>query len=163
MSDLQPFIGPLIALFGTVVVAGTGLYQWKKQNGNPNRAAVAEARRTAAETLWAKLEELNLELRSKVEDRRADLRMLTTELNATFLKNSLYLDDTTQRLANDYLEALGALAKQIEHSDADARDEWSATVIPDAAMAHGQLLAALTKLEDSRDKVKRALLRDAGA
>ncbi len=163
MSDAQPWIGPLIALLGTVVVAGAGLYQWKKQNGNPNRGAIAEARRQAAETLWAKLEELNLELRCKTEDRRADLRMLTTELNATFLKNSFYLDDATQRLANDYLEALGALAKQIGQSDADSREAWSATGIPDAAMAHGQLLAALTKLEDSREKVKRALLRTAGA
>ncbi len=164
MSDTQPWIAPAFALLGTIVVAGAGLYQWKKQNGNPNRGAIAEARRKAAEALWAKLEELNLELRRPAEEGRTDLGLLTTELNATFLQNSFYLDDDAQRLANDYLQSLAGLAAKMDDSQAEAREAWGDTVIvPDTALAHGDLLAALAKLEDRRGKVKRALLRAAGA
>ena len=164
MPDLQPYIAPVFALLGTVTAAGLGLYQWRRQHGNPNRGAIAEARRKAAEAIWAKLEELNLELRSTGETRRTDRRLLAADLNATFLRNSFYLDGDTQRLANDYLESLVALARQMDGADDRTREEWSATIVdPEPGMAHGELLAALTKLAARPEKVQRALLRAAGS
>ena len=163
MSDLQPYIAPVFALLGTVTVAGLGMYQWRRQHGNPNRGAIAEARRKAAEAIWAKLEELNLELRSTGDARRTDRRMLAADLNATFVRNSFYLDGDTQRLANDYLDSLVALARQMDGADDRTREEWSATIVdPEPGLAQGELQAALATLADRREKVRRALLRAAG-
>ena len=161
---MQSVVGPLIALLGTLVVAALGFYQWRRQNGNPNRGGVAEARRKAAEAIWAKLEELNLELRSPAKDRRADLQALARDLNTVFLQNSLYLDDDTQRLANDYLASLVALARQMDDAEGEAREEWGDTVIgPASALAPEALKSALALLADGRKRVKRALLDAAGA
>ena len=164
MSELQPYVGPLIALAGTLAGAAVGFYQWRRQNGNPNRAAVADARRKAAEAIWGKLEELNLELRSPAADRRTDLRLLAADLNATFLRNSLYLDQDTQRLANDYLASLVDLARRMDGTDDErTRAQWSDTVAtPEPGLAQGELLAALTTLAGRRERVQQALLHAAG-
>ena len=103
-------------------------------------------------------------MRSTGEARRTDRRLLAADLNATFLRNSFYLDGDTQRLANDYLESLVALARQMDGADDRTREEWSATIVdPEPGMAHGELLAALTKLAARPEKVQRALLRAAGS
>ena len=73
------------------------------------------------------------------------------------------LDGGTQRLANDHLESLVALARQVDGADDRALEEWSRPLIdPEPAMAHGELLDASTKLADRRETVQRALLRAAG-
>jgi hypothetical protein len=40
-TALTPLIGPALGFAGTCLVVGFGYYQWRKQNGNPNRASDA--------------------------------------------------------------------------------------------------------------------------
>ena len=128
MADLQTLLAPLLALGGTVAVAGIGFYQWRKQHSKPNRSAVAESRRKAAEVIWAQLEEINLKLRPFGEDRREiDIRSELRLLNELFLRNSLYLDDSLQLSINTYVKHLHKVSEKIEQYQ-EYYAEWAASM-----------------------------------
>jgi hypothetical protein len=163
VDAFTPYVGPLLGLLGTVLVASIGLYQWRKQQSNPNRAAVADARRKAAETLWSKLEEINIVLREEHATSKETLRALQKEANSTFLKNSLYLDDTTQQLVKSYVESLSRVASMIQDQGSAAAEEWENTNIMPAVSASPKLAAALGDAASRRELVKNALLKSTGA
>jgi len=160
MNSLQPYIGPLLALIGTIAVVGFGFYQWRNQQQNLNRSAVSEARRKACEAIWGKLEEVNLRLRSSGEADIAKLPLLLREVNSVFLSNSLYLDDAQQACVNEYAAAIHSFAELIGASDEDAKDEWSATMAP--RIDSDELIPAYERMSALRATVKGQLLHAAG-
>jgi hypothetical protein len=121
---------PVIALGGTLIVALLGFYQWKKQYSNANRAANAAGRREAYESLWQKLEEINLDLR---EQRGGNPKLFErlSEINRFFLAHSLYFEDRDQTLINDYIAAMHALREKIYTSGSEeAVSVFRATMDP---------------------------------
>jgi hypothetical protein len=162
MNALAPYIGPFLALLGTLIVAAIGFYQWRRTATNQSRSAVAEARRKAAEALWSKLEEANIALRSGQSLNEASLRALHNEVNSTFLKNSLYLTEETHRLVSAYLNSLIRVSSMLRGSNSLAAEEWTNTTWP-VAQQPGVLAEALAEAERQRSAVKRVLLELTGA
>ena len=157
--DLQSLIAPLIALTGTLVVATLGFHQWKKQNGDPNRGAKADAKRKAVETIWLQLEDINLRLRPFGEDsRKIDIGSELRQLNELFLRNSLYLDDALQSPLNEYVKQLHRAAKLIDKYQENT-SEWASTAInPRSRVAkYKEVNEQLDLLEALRAKIKKSL------
>lgn len=162
MNSLSTFAAPLLALLGTLVVAGLGFYQWRRQAAHQSRGAVAEARRKAAESLWAKLEEVNLAVRESGPANVARLQALEREVNALFLQNSLYLEDATQKVVSGYVRALLRACALLAETGGEAAQEWANTSI-EAAAADPEVAQALADVERRRAEVKGLLLRSTGA
>jgi hypothetical protein len=160
MSTISPYVGPLLALLGTLAVAGLGFYQWRRTAANQGRAAIAESRRKAAEAVWSKLEEANLALREGVGG--SALLTLRKEVNATFLKNSLYLDDEAQRAVAKYVEALVHVGSLLKGDHSSMAEEWSNTAWPIASEG-SEAAAALREVRRQRSHVKHILLEATGA
>ena len=163
MDLISPYLGPVLGLVGTCIVVGFGFYQWRKQNANPNRAGVAEGKRTASELLWSKLEEVNLRLRATAPQDTTELAPLLREVNAVFLANSLYLEDDQQVAANAYIKALHNVGELVSTSDAEAKSEWSNTAAMPLDASSPELRKALEDLSALRAEVKEQLLHAAGA
>jgi hypothetical protein len=162
MDTITPYVGPVLGFIGTCVVVGFGYYQWRKQNGNPNRAGVAEGKRKASELLWSKLEEVNVRLRATAPQQGMELASLLREVNSVFLANSLYLADDQQLAANTYIKALHAVSELIGTSDNEAKAEWSNTAAMPLHATSPELRKALEHLPALRAEVKQSLLHAAG-
>jgi len=120
---------PLLALLGTIVVAGLAFYQWRKQHSDPKRTAAAEASRSAHERLWQQLEDVQLRLREAQSDAGGNASSaLLKEVNIFFLRNSLYFDEKDQVLVNDYVKALTELNAVMAQADEDTRRDWQNSV-----------------------------------
>lgn len=127
METLSQLAGSLVALFGTLLVALIGFYQWRKQQQAPTRAIGAEARRKAYEGLWQMLEEINLMLRDE-RGGNPEIHALLRQMNQYFLRNSAYFDDADQKQLNDYLAALDRLRTAVYSSgDEDVEHAWART------------------------------------
>jgi hypothetical protein len=162
MDTITPYVGPVLGFIGTCVVVGFGYYQWRKQNGNPSRAGVAEGKRKASELLWGKLEEVNVRLRSTAPQEAAELASLLREVNTVFLANSLYLADDQQLAANTYIKALHVVSELVGTSDNEAKEEWSNTAAMQLDATSPELRIALEHLSALRTAVKESLLHAAG-
>jgi hypothetical protein len=162
MSALGPYVAPLLALLGTLLVAAIGFYQWRKQASSQSRSAIAETRRKAAEAIWGKLEEVNVALRDVHSINHTKLQTLEKEVNSTFLKNSLYLDDETQRLVSAYIKSLFRVSSLLRGGDPGIAEQWATTVWP-VASDDRELTEALADARLKRSRVKHALLESTGA
>lgn len=168
MPDLTPYIAPLLALLGTLAVALLGLYQWRKQHLNPNRTAVADAKRKAAEQLWSHVEEIDVKLRTFGADtRKIDVRSDIKALNEAYLRNSLYLSDDVQKRLNEYVLQLHLVARSIEAYQGH-KEEWEVTLAPSTRTdayhsseqaKYSDVNAQLDLLSELRATAKESLLR----
>lgn len=148
-------LAPLIAVAGTLIVALLGFYQWRKQYSNPNRAANAAGKREAYESLWQKLEEINLDLREQ-RDSNPSLYERLTEINRFFLAHSLYFEDRDQALINDYIAAMHVLREKIYTSGSeDAVSVFRATMNPSFSIVEGQVKEAVEQVQELRAKLKK--------
>lgn len=163
MDSLAQYVPQLLALLGTLAVAGLGFYQWRKQSSNQSRVAIAESRRKAAEALWTKLEEVNLALREASALDRARFRELERDVNKLFLKNSLYLQDSTQKLTSQYARAMFQVSELLTASETASALEWVNTAIGFSGADTPEVKQALDEANRLRAEVKNALLQAAGA
>ena len=158
MAELQSLTGPVLTFVGTIAVAALGYYQWRKQHSKPNRSAVAESRRKAAEAIWSQLEEINLKLRPFGEDRRAiDIRGELRSLNELFLRNSLYLNDSLQACLNSYVKQLHRVSERIAEYQ-EGHEEWATSAINPSVGKYGAVYSEIEALQTQRESVKRMLL-----
>ncbi len=163
MNSLSQYLAPLLALIGTLVVAGLGFYQWRRQSANQSRGAVADSRRTAAEAIWSKLEEVNLALREANALDRSRFAQLERDVNTIFLKNSLYLEDRTQGLVSEYTRALFKVSALLTAREGADSIEWASTSIQISATDSPEARVAIDEANHLRTEVKNALLRFTGA
>jgi hypothetical protein len=155
-------ITPYLTLIGTVTAVLFGYYQWRKQHGNPNRVAVADARRKASEALWSKLEEVNLRLRSESPATVATLPTLLQEVNSLFIANSLYLEDGQQSAIHEYVQEMYKMSEVVGSHDEDVRSNWRSTAAMPPDPKSPELREAFARLSRLRSIVKSQLLRLAG-
>jgi hypothetical protein len=152
------FIAPLFALVGTLVVAALGFFQWRKQHANPNRAAIADARRKAVEALWTQLERENLSLRSLQPSSREAIRAAKIEVNKIFLQHSLYLDDELQLQLNHYVEAMHKVADiLLERGEDSEQEDWTSTLMMRYSEDDADLMKAIKEMNELRDLVRSKL------
>ena len=155
--------GPILALAGVLIAAILGFYQWKRQYSNPNRAANAAARRDAYEGLWQRLEDINLGLRSR-RDRNPKLFNDLREVNAYFIKHSLYFEDEDQRSINEYIVAMGRLREVVFASgDSEVTSAFALTANPGFAARDKEILLAAEDVERLRKKIKKMVQRVAAS
>jgi hypothetical protein len=155
--------GPVLALVGALVGATLGLYQWRKQYANPNRAANAAARREAYEGLWQKLEDINLGLRTR-RDRNPKLFNELRDVNTYFIQHSLYFADEEQRSIDEYIRAMGRLREKVFASgDADVTSAFALTANPGFAARDQEILSAAEDVERLRKKIKKMIQRVAAS
>lgn len=162
MDAISTYVGPLLGLFGTLVAVGFGYFQWRKQHGNPNRAIVADAKKTASENVWRKLEEVNLRLRAAPSPETARLPLLLREVNSVFLANSLYLQDDQQAAVNAYVKAMHHVSEMVNSAGDDDKSEWSNTAALPLDASSPELRAAFEQLSTLRGVVKSRLVDAAG-
>jgi hypothetical protein len=154
----------ILALAGTIFVAGLGYAQWKKQHGKPNRGAIAMKMREASEKIWTELEEINLFLREDRPKSRKSINAIKKRINTVILKNSLYLDDALQSLINDYTQSLIAVTELlINHGTDEDKEEWRSTRAVWFAQEDTELQEALRTMSTLRQKIKTKLREHAGA
>ena len=158
MSTIEPYVGPVLGLIGTLLVAALGFYQWRKQRSNPNPSEIAASRKSAAEAIWAKLEEINIAVRVTPNPQDLNLDSLKTEANVAFLKNSLYLNDDVQTLIKSYVESLFHVADLVRELKSPAASEWNTTAIMPTTATEPMLVKALSDAALLRERVKGALL-----
>ena len=163
MNAIAPYVGPVLGLLGTLLVAFVGFYQWKKQHSNPNRSSVADTRRRAAEAVWSKLEEINVAVRENSAPGGGNLMSLHKEANLVFLKNSLYLEDKTQVLVRAYIDSLLQVSSMLSEEDTNNSEEWARTDIQSIAHDDLEVAASLAEVAKHREIVKNALLKATGA
>jgi hypothetical protein len=98
----------VIALFGVLFVATLGFHQsgWAQESARQTNQLDAQA--SAKRILWEKLERINILLRARSHSNPEIFRMIRS-FNEEFLLNSMYLDDDTQQICNDYLHSLERL------------------------------------------------------
>lgn len=161
MENFASYVGPVLSFAGTVVVVAFGYYQWRKQHGNPNRAAVSEEKRKASEALWHKLEELNLRLRANSPVETIKLSPLLQEINTLFIANSLYLKDDQQTLINEYVKSMHRVSELVGISEDEIKSKWQATVIMPLEPSSPELRTAFAELSRLRSIVKETLFRTA--
>src|SRR5215204_3960578 len=110
MDSLKIILPALIGLLGTLVVAFIGYRQWKRQHALSRAGSVLSDKQSAYKTIWNKLEDVHLYVRSETfnQDR---FYTLVREVNIELMRSGLLLERGEKGLVNDYLQALGALAK----------------------------------------------------
>lgn len=148
-------MAPLIAVAGTLLVALLGFYQWRKQYSNANRAANAAGRRQAYESLWQRLEAINLNLR---EQRGGNPRLFEQlhEMNTFFLAHSLYLEDRDQVLINDYIAAMNVLRERIYASGSEETvSAFQVTMNPSFQRVEQEIREAVQQTERLRARLKK--------
>ncbi len=125
MSEYLKIILPaLIALIGTIIAIMVGYRQWKHQQGASHYGSFATEKQTAYKTLWEKLEEVHITLRTE-EVSRSNFNMLVLGVNTFILKNSLYLEEQDRDLSNRYLQAVRKLKEAIASSQMNVqRKRW---------------------------------------
>lgn len=158
----RDLVTPLLALFGTLLVAALGFYQWKKQNANPNRAANAAARREAYEGLWKRLEAINLELRN-TRQKPPSLSDQLHSINEYFIGHSLYFDDADQAVIAKYVSALHRVRLIIDAVDnAELKETFRLTGSYDSDRLD-ELLRATEEMTKYREVIKEKAQKVAGA
>ena len=159
MSVPSSLLGPLIALAGTVAVALLAFYQWRKQNANPNRAANAAARREAYDSLWQKLEQINLDLREERENNPTLFQHLR-EINTYFISHSIHFEDKDQGIINEYIAAMSLLREKIYTSDdADVTSAFRRTWVGIPSTSDAELRSAAEQVKRLRAEVKSRVQR----
>ncbi len=105
MENLKIILPALIALIGTIIVASIGYRQWKQQHLLTRSSSVLSEKQTAYKTIWHKLEEVHLFVRSEKFDKTRYLE-LVRNVNIEMMQSGLLLERGEARIANDYLHAI---------------------------------------------------------
>jgi len=119
MDSLKIILPALIGLLGTLVVAFIGYRQWKRQHALSRAGSVLSDKQSAYKTIWIKLEDVHLYARSETfnQDR---FHALVRSVNIELMRSGLLLERGEKGLVNDYLQALGTLAKNLDSHENSA-------------------------------------------
>ncbi|HEX4031260.1 MAG TPA: hypothetical protein VHX20_12905 [Terracidiphilus sp.] len=148
-------MAPLIAVAGMLLVALLGFYQWRKQYSNANRAANAAGRRQAYESLWQKLEAINLDLREQRVGNPGLFEQLR-EMNTFFLAHSLYFEDRDQVLINEYIAAMNVLRERVYTSGSEETvSAFQVTMNPSFPRVEQEIREAVEQVERLRARLKK--------
>lgn len=115
-STLQAVIPALIALVGTLLTVLVGLWQWRKQSSLQHSSQFVSDQQAAYKALWEKLEDAHIKLRVD-NSSTANYKSFVQDVNSFILKQSLYLEQEDQTLANNYLQQLQDFAQYVQSSD----------------------------------------------
>lgn len=156
MSEYLKIILPaLIALIGTIIAIMVGYRQWKHQQDASRYGSFATEKQTAYKTLWEKLEEVHITLRTE-EVSRSDFKRLVLGVNTFILKNSLYLEEQDRDLSNQYLQAVRKLKEAIASSQnerAEEAMETSAAIAKDVIETAQQVKASVNEVDLIRNSI----------
>jgi hypothetical protein len=123
MDNLKIILPALIGLIGTLVVAFIGYRQWKRQHALARAGSVLSDKHAAYKTIWIKLEDVHLFVRSETFDRERFLE-LVRNVNVEMMRSGLLLERGEKGLVNEYLQALETFAKSLDsHEDSGVRQE----------------------------------------
>jgi hypothetical protein len=123
MDSLKIILPALIGLLGTLVVAFIGYRQWKRQHALSRAASVLSDKQLAYKTIWNKLEDVHLFVRSEAFDKNRFLE-LARIVNIEMMRSGLLLERGEKGLVNDYLKALEILARNLDsQEDPEVRQE----------------------------------------
>jgi hypothetical protein len=157
MENLKIILPALIALIGTLVVAFLGYRQWKRQHEFSRVSSLLSDKQTAYKTIWNKLEDVHLFVRSEAfdKDKFLELRRI---VNVELMRSGLLLERGEKALVNDYVQALETLATNLDtHQDSGVREEvrdtlYSTLPIPTEVMQGARdLQKAYEDVEEKRE------------
>jgi hypothetical protein len=159
MDSLKIILPALIGLIGTLIVAFLGYRQWKRQHALSRSASVLADKQLAYKTIWNKLEDVHLFVRSETFVRKRFLE-LTRDVNVELMRSGLLLERGEKGLVNNYLQALEKLAKSLDrHEDSETRQEVRDTLYSTAPVPE-EVIEQARDLQEAYDEVeaKRELL-----
>jgi hypothetical protein len=116
MENLKIILPALIGLIGTLIVALIGYRQWKRKHALERAGSVLADKQTAYKNIWNKLEDVHLFVRSETFNKERFLELVRT-VNVELMRSGLLLEAGEKRFVNEYLQALEALAKNLDHHE----------------------------------------------
>lgn len=148
------FVGPVLALTGTLAAALLGYRQWKKQQDLARFGSFLSERQTAYKVLWQKLEAAHLYVRSESFDEEA-YREIVRAANTHLIAVGLLLDRGEKARVNEYLSALSDLGRLLAESAASAEKDQVQRTLHDTATIPQSLLTQVRGLEEAYRAVER--------
>lgn len=144
-------IPALIALVGTIV---TIIIQQRNRKSDKGQGFITD-RQNTYKRLWEMLEDAHVKLRTQEELDEGQFKELLSNINAFILKNSLYLEDGDQALANRYLKAIRHMRDLIIEADnPELQDAMEITgAIPVEPEAMQELRQAVTETDGLRNEL----------
>jgi hypothetical protein len=169
MDNLTIALPALIGLLATLVVAFIGYRQWKRQHALARAGSVLSEKQTAYKTIWNKLEDAHLFVRSETFDRERFLE-LVRNVNIELMRSGLLLERGEKALVNEYLQALETFAKELDsHEDSGVRDDvrenlYSTAPVAIAVVQNARdLHKAYEQVEEKREVLIRRFRHAIGA
>jgi hypothetical protein len=154
MDRLQILLPALIGLLGTLIVALLGYRQWRRKHALERAGSVIPEKQAAYKTIWNKLEDVHLFVRSEPYNRERFLELVRI-VNIEMMRSGLLLEGGEKALVNDYLQALEALAMTLESDAGDeARREVRDTLYSTGALPAGVAEHA-AELQNAYQEVER--------
>lgn len=144
-------IPALIALVGTIV---TIIIQQRNRKSDQTQGFITDRQNTYKQ-LWEMLEAAHVKLRTTQGLEADQFKALLSDVNAFILKNSLYLGDGDQALANRYLKAIRHMRDLIvEADDPELQDAMEITgAIPVEPEAMQELRQAVAEVDSLRTEL----------
>jgi len=158
MNDyLKVAVPAFIGLIGTLLAIYFGYRQWKRQRSADRYEKGHQDRQLAYKDLMQQIEDVHIKLRVDQVTRNQFQQMLTG-INSFLLKNALYIDQSDQKLVDDYLSHTYRFMKLVAGSgDQQLKQDWAKTAEPSADTLQGakELQSARTEVE----RLRNALLK----
>lgn len=115
---VSDWLGPSLALVGTIAATCAGLYQWRKGERQRRNARFTARRAEVLEVLLTRLQQVQLASRSRGLP-ESGLKDQTAGLNRYLIEHKLWLEPDEERLAREYLDVLLEIDQAIEKGAAD--------------------------------------------
>ena len=119
-ESLTTIVVALIGLLGTVLAAYLGYRQWRLSRRDLSSSSLVEKRRAAYETLWQRLNDLEVELRRSAIPSE-QLGAQVAEINRCIMQNEIYVKDETRTLVNEYLKSVQRWTSHVRESGSDVQ------------------------------------------
>ena len=153
-ESLTTIVVALIGLLGTVLAAYLGYRQWRLSRRDLSSSSLVEKRRAAYETLWQRLNDLEVELRRSAIPSE-QLGAQVAEINRWIMVNEIYVRDETRALVNQYLKSVQGWTNHVRESGSDIQksamtdtaDIWPGSTELAKAQAQREQLKALIQKE----------------
>jgi hypothetical protein len=169
VESFQTILAALIGLIGTLIVALLGYRQWKRKHALERAGSVFSEKQSAYKTIWNKLEDVHLFVRSEPYDRERFLELVRS-VNVEMMRSGLLLDGGEKALVNGYIHALEEFARTLDSRAGgelrrEARDTLYATGPLPAGLPeeHDDLQKAYQEVEKRREVLIQRFRRAIGA
>jgi len=159
VGAVNEWLGPVLGLIGTLVVAGLGFFQWRKTAERKRQSEFESKRAEVLQGLVERLQDVQLVSRERTSI-DADINDQVKPINEYLIRNQIWLEPEDGQFAKQYMNALLAIHGEIQHSGKHDLDLYVGTEMPLFSSEVSRLFGDLGRAQDQLvSRTRRALER----